>query len=149
MRVIRLRDGDGTLHFVPNSQIATVSNLSREYSIASLPVTVDASADPDRVMALLGRLALEVRADPAFAEVAIANPEVLGVDKISGREVIYPVNIRVRANQRDGVMRALRRKVLLSFEKEGIPLGVPTSSVVMQGQPDPTAAQPLVSLTGS
>ncbi len=149
LRATKLRDADGTLHFIPNSQIATVSNLSREFSIASLPVSVDASADPDRVMALLGQLALEVRRDPAFKEVAIADPDILGVDKISGREVIYPVNIRVRANQRDGVLRALRRKILLAFEKEGIILGVPTSTVVMQGRPDPTVATPPVSLTGS
>jgi small conductance mechanosensitive channel len=149
LRATQLRDGDGTLHFIPNSQIATVSNLSREFSIASLPVSVDASADPDRVMALLGQLALEVRRDPAFKEVAIADPDILGVDKINGREVIYPVNIRVRANQRDGVLRALRRKILLAFEKEGIILGVPTSTVVMQGRPDPTIAAPPVSLTGS
>jgi small conductance mechanosensitive channel len=147
LRATQLRDGDGTLHFIPNSQIATVSNLSREYSVASLPVSVDASADPDRVMALLKTLALEVRQDPAFSDVAIADPDILGVDKISGREVIYPVNIKVKANQKDGIMRALRRKVLMAFEKEGIILGTPTSTVVMQGH-DPTVAAPAPSITG-
>jgi small-conductance mechanosensitive channel len=148
LRATKLRDGDGTQYFIPNSQIATVSNLSREYSVASLPVSVDASVDPDRVMALLLQLATEVRRDPAFAEIAIADPEILGVDKINGREVIYPVNIRVRANQRDGVLRAIRRKILIAFEKEGIMLGTPTSTVVMQGH-DPTAPPAQPSITGS
>ena len=140
LRATTLRDGDGTLYFIPNSQIATVANLSREFSVASLAVSVDASADPDRVMELLRGIALEVRRDPAFADVAMADPDILGVDRINGREVIYPVNLRVRANQRDGIMRSLRRKVLLTFEKEGIPLGLPTSTVLMQGAPhDPTA----------
>lgn len=132
LRATALRDGDGTQHFIPNSQIATVSNLSREFSIASLPVSVDAAANPDRVMELLRQVALEVRRDPAFADVAIADPDILGVDKIAGREITYPVNIRVRANQKDGVLRALRRAILIAFEKEGIPLGTPTSTVVMQ-----------------
>jgi len=144
LRATTLRDGDGTQYFIPNSQIATVSNLSREYSVASLPVSVDASADPDRVMALLRKIADEVRHDKAFADVVIADPDILGVDKIIGREVIYPVNLRVRANQKDGVLRALRRKILVAFEKEGIPLGVSTSTVLMQQRADPTqaAAQP-------
>ena len=144
LRATTLRDGDGTQYFIPNSQIATVSNLSREYSVASLPVSVDASADPDRVMALLRKIADEVRHDKAFADVVIADPDILGVDKIIGREVIYPVNLRVRANQKDGVLRALRRKILVAFEKEGIPLGVSTSTVLMQQKADPTqaAAQP-------
>jgi moderate conductance mechanosensitive channel len=144
LRATTLRDGDGTQYFIPNSQIATVSNLSREYSVASLPVSVDASANPDRVMDLLRKIADEVRNDKAFAEVVIANADILGVDKITGREVIYPINLRVRANQKDGVLRALRRKILIAFEKEGIPLGVSTSTVLMQQRADPTQppAQP-------
>lgn len=147
LRATTLRDGDGTQHFIPNSQIATVSNLSREFSIASLPVSVDAAADPDRVMELLRQVALEVRRDPAFADVAIADPDIPGVDKIAGREITYPVNIRVRANQKDGVLRALRRAILIAFEKEGIPLGTPTSTVVMQSHDAtaPPAQTPMIS----
>ncbi len=149
LRSTTLRDGDGTLHFIPNSQIATVSNQSRQYSVASLPVSVDASADPDRVLEILRQVSLEVRRDPAFANVAVADPDILGVDRISGREVIYTINIRVRANQRDGILRAIRRKLLLAFEKEGIPLGTPTSTVIMQGARDPTANPAAPTLTGS
>lgn len=143
LRATSLRDKDGTLYFIPNSQIATVSNLSREFSVASLPVSVDASVDPDRVMKLLAQLAMEVRSDPAFADIAIADPDVPGVDKINGREVIYPITIRVRANQRDGLLRSLRKRILIAFEQQHIALGTPTSTVVMQSH-DPTAppAQP-------
>jgi len=139
LRLTRVRDGDGTLYVIPNSQIATVSNLSRDFSIASLPVSVDASANPDRVMALLRKVAAEVRGDSAFKQVIIADPDILGVDKINGREVIYPVNIRVRANQRDPVLRELRRRIILAFEKDGIPLGVSSNMLIMQQKPDPTA----------
>ena len=138
LRCTTLRDGDGTVYIIPNSQIATVSNLSRDFSVASLPVSVDASANPDTVMALLQSLANEVRNDPAFKQVAIEDPVVLGVDKINGREVIYPVNLRVRANQKDAVLRELRRRILLAFEKNGIPLGNASSMLIVQSQ-DPTA----------
>jgi small-conductance mechanosensitive channel len=148
LRLTRLRDGDGTLYIFPNSQIATVSNLSRDYSVASLPVSVDASANPDKVMAVLRRVATDVRNDPAFKQVVIADPDILGVDKINGREVIYPVNLRVRANQKDPVLRELRRRIILAFEKDGIPLGVSANMLLMQQKPDPTAPpaqQPLTS----
>jgi len=139
LRLTRLRDGDGTLYVIPNSQIASVANFSRDYSVASLPVSVDASANPDRVMALLRKVAAEVRHDSAFKQVIIADPDILGVDKINGREVIYPVNLRVRANQRDPVLRELRRRIILAFEKEGIPLGVSSNMLIMQQKADPTA----------
>ena len=142
LRITKLRDGDGTLHLIPNSQIATVSNLSRDFSIASLPVSVDASVDPDRVMDVLRSIAKEVREDPAYKQVIISDPDILGVDRINGREILYPVNLRVRANQRDGVMRELRRRIIKTFEREGIPLGNASSLLIMQkGDPTAPAAQ--------
>lgn len=138
LRCTTLRGSDGTLYIVPNSQIATVSNLSRDYSVASLSVSVDASADPDRVMQVLRETAEAVRQDPAFKQVVIADPDVLGVDSINGREVLYPINLRVRANQRDAVLRELRKRVIKAFESDGIPLGTASSMLIMQ-KSDPTA----------
>ncbi len=74
LRVTTLRDGDGTLYIVPNSQITTVSNLSRDFSVASLSVSVSTTADPDHVLNVLRKLAAEVRADEAFKDVVIADP---------------------------------------------------------------------------
>ena len=108
--------------------------MSREFSVATLNFSVDAGADPDRVTALLRRVAQDVRNDAAFAEVVMADPEVPGVDRIAGREVIYPVNVRVKANQKDGVLRELRKRLLKVFEKEGIALGLPASVVVDAGK---------------
>ncbi|HMH15059.1 MAG TPA: mechanosensitive ion channel domain-containing protein [Edaphobacter sp.] len=139
LRSTRLRDGDGTLYIIPNSQIATVSNLSRDFSVATLQVSVDASANPDKVIALLTNLAREVRNDSAFKDIAIADPVVLGVDKIEGRAVTYPIQIRVRINQRDAVLRELRRRIILAFEREGIPLGNDPANMLILRANNPTA----------
>jgi small-conductance mechanosensitive channel len=139
LRCTTLRDGNGALYTIPNSQIATVANLSRDFSVATLNVGVDASADPDKVLRVLNTVAIEVRKDPAFASVILADPQVLGVDKIAGREVTYPVNFRVRANQKDGVLRAMRQRVISAFEAEGIPLGTDPANMFLVKHVDPTA----------
>jgi small-conductance mechanosensitive channel len=147
LRRTSVRDADGTLYIIPNSQIATVSNLSRDFSIATLNVSVDASANPDKVITLLGKIAADVRNDSVFKDIAVADPVILGVDKIDGRAVTYPVQIRVRANQRDGVLRELRRRIILAFEKDGIPLGNDPANMLILRAPNPTAPpaqQPLV-----
>ncbi|HEY1994870.1 MAG TPA: mechanosensitive ion channel family protein [Edaphobacter sp.] len=147
LRRTSVRDPDGTLYIIPNSQIATVSNLSRDFSVATLNVSVDASANPDKVISLLTKLARDVRNDPAFKDIAVADPIVPGVEKIDGRAVTYPIQIRVRANQRDGVLRELRRRIILAFEKEGIPLGNDPANMLLLRAPNPTAPpaqQPLI-----
>jgi small-conductance mechanosensitive channel len=148
LRITKLRDGDGTLYFIPNSQIATVSNLSRDFAVATLAVTVDASADPDLVLRILRATALAVRNNPSFKSVAVADPDVPGVDAISGRVVSYPVSIRVRINQKDAILRELRRRILQAFEENGIPLGTDPNSLLVMQHADPTAPpaqQPLTS----
>ena len=139
LRCTTLRDGDGTVYIIPNSQIATVSNLSRDFSVAGINLNVDASADPDKVMTVLKSVALEVRNDPAFKQIVMADPEVPGVDQIKGREVTYPITIRVRANQKDGVLRELRRRIIKAFEAQGIPLGTDPANMLIMQHTDPTA----------
>jgi moderate conductance mechanosensitive channel len=148
LRCTTLRDGDGTLYIIPNSQIATVSNLSRDFSIAGLNLNVDASADPDKVMAVLKTVALEVRNDPAFKQIVMADPEVPGVDQIKGREVTYPISIRVRANQKDAVLRELRRRIIKAFEANAIPLGTDPANMLIMQHTDPTAPPAAPTLGG-
>jgi moderate conductance mechanosensitive channel len=148
LRLTTLRDGDGTLYFIPNSQIATVSNLSRDFAVATLNLTVDATADPDKVLGLLRTTALAVRNDPAFKDIAVSDPDVPGVDAISGRVVTYPVTIRVRINQKDAILRELRRRILQAFEENAIPLGTDPANMLIMHHADPTAPpaqQPLTS----
>jgi small conductance mechanosensitive channel len=140
LRVTRLRDGDGTVYIVPNSQITTVSNLSRDFAVGTLNVSVDAREDPDRVMSVLQTLANSVRKDEAFKDIVIADPSILGVDKISGYEVVYPINVRVQVNQRDGVMRELRRRVLMAFNREKIAFGSSNSTMIVQPPPPDASA---------
>jgi small conductance mechanosensitive channel len=148
LRLTTLRDGDGTLYFIPNSQVATVSNLSRDFAVATLNLTVDASADPDKVISVLRATALAVRNGPTFKDAAAADPDVPGVDAISGRVVTYPVSIRVSVSQKDAILRELRRRILQAFEENGIPLGTDPANMLVMSHADPTAPpaqQPLTS----
>jgi small conductance mechanosensitive channel len=149
LRLTTLRDGDGTLYLIPNSQIATVSNQSRDFAVATLSLTVDASADPDRVLKILRDTALAVRNQPAFKEVAVADPDVPGVDSISGRVVTYPVAVRVRVNQKDAILRELRRRILQAFEENEIPLGTDPANMLLMRHADPTAPPAQQPLTGA
>lgn len=147
LRRTTVRDADGTLYIIPNSQIATVSNLSRDYAVATLNVSVDASANPDRVIAILTDVANQVRNEPDFKDIAVADPVVLGVDKIEGRAVSYPVQLRVHTNKRDIILRELRRRVILAFEKDGVPLGNDPANMLILRAPNPTATpaqQPVI-----
>ena len=53
LRKTTVRGGDGTLYVIPNSQITTVANQSVDFSVATINVSVDFSANPDKVLEIL------------------------------------------------------------------------------------------------
>jgi len=125
LRRTQVRGSDGTLYIVPNSQITTVANVTRDYTLATIQVSVDFSANPDEVMALLKEVAMSVREDPKYSDVYLADPILLGVDAIKGSQVIYPVQLRTKANKQWAAMRETQRRIRLALEEHGMLPGDP------------------------
>jgi small conductance mechanosensitive channel len=125
LRKTTVRDLDGTLYVIPNSQITTVANLSVDYSLATINVSVDFSANPDEVVELLKGIAMEVRNSAEFREVFVADPQILGVDAIKGSELIFPVLFKTLATQQYAPVREFRRRVRLALEEHHLLPGDP------------------------
>src|ERR1039458_860936 len=125
LRKTMVRDGDGTLYIIPNSQITTVANLSADFSVATVNVSVDFSAHPDEVTKLLKQIAMEIRNSDEFKHVILGDPQVLGVDAVKGSQVIFPVVFKTIATQRYGPMREFQRRVRLALEEKHMLPGDP------------------------
>ena len=116
LRRTSVRDADGTLYVIPNSQITTVANLSIGYSVATVNVSVDFSANPDKVQAILKEIATDVRNSESFQNVFLADPQILGVDAMKGSQLIFPVVFKTRATQQYAPVREFQRRVRLALE---------------------------------
>ena len=125
LRRTTVRDSDGTLYVIPNSQITTVANQSIDYSIATINVSVDYSANPDSVLALLRQIAMDVRNCEIFRDDFIADPQILGVDAVKGSEMIFPVVFKTRATRQFAPVREFRRRVRLALEEKNLLPGDP------------------------
>jgi len=158
LRKTTVRDADGTLYVIPNSQITTVANLSVGYSVATINVSVDFSANPDTVLKLLQEIATEIRSSDEFRQVFVADPQILGVDAVKGSEMIFPVVFKTLATKQYGPVREFRRRVRLALEEHHLLPGDPNrvfSTFVETGgakggravaepvpAPDPTTLKP-------
>ncbi len=133
LRKTTLRDGDGTVYFIPNSQITTVANMTRDYSVATINVDVDFSAEPDEVLKLLKETAMGVRNDPEFKDAFLADPTLLGVDSIKGSQVVYPILLKTKANQQWGPKRELQRRVKMALLEHHMLPGDPLRVFTVNG----------------
>lgn len=126
LRKTTLRDGgNGTIYIIPNSQITTVSNYSRDWSTMQLNISVDFRENTDRILALLKDIAQQIVKEESFAGAVQAQPVVLGVDSFKGSEVIYPVIFKTNPNLQWDLSREYRRRVKMAFEQQHILPGDP------------------------
>ena len=65
MRRTSLRDDDGTVHIVPNSEIKIVSNLTRDWAQVALHISVAYGEESDRIVKLLQEVGIGLRNDPS------------------------------------------------------------------------------------
>jgi len=126
LRRTTLRDSDGTVHVVPNSEIHVVSNLTRDWSQLSLTVSVDYDESSDRIIELLKTIATEIYEDAEYKKLLVSQPEVPGIERVAGREVDYLMLAKVKPGQQYPVSRELRRRIKAYFEKNNIRAGSPT-----------------------
>jgi small conductance mechanosensitive channel len=127
-----LRDADGALHTVPNSQITVVSNLTRDWAQVTMHVATAYGENTDRVIQLLREVGAELRKDPDFADLVVAEPEVPGIERIAAGEVDYIMLIKTLPGAAQyRVSRELRRRIKECFEKHDIKSAGPAQVYVI------------------
>jgi small conductance mechanosensitive channel len=136
-----LRDVDGSVHNIPNSQITVVSNLTRDWARLSLQVSVAYSENSDKVIGVLREAAQEFRNDPQWNESLVADPEVPGIDRIGAGEADYLVLVKTRPGQQYNVSRELRRRIKECLEKNKIQTPGPARIFLGDVQRQPQAPE--------
>jgi len=135
LRRTTLRDETGAVHTVPNSEIKIVSNLTRDWAQVALHVSVDYRENSDRILELLKQVGNELRTDPDYGALLVADPQVPGIERVAGGEVDYLMLVRTRPGQQYAVSRELRRRIKECFQKNNVQPGNPARVYVMDGPP--------------
>jgi moderate conductance mechanosensitive channel len=129
-----LRDGDGTVHTVPNSEIHIVSNLTRDWTQVSLHVSAAYNEDSDKVIKVLREAANEVWNTPEMRDNMVSPPEVPGIEKVSGQEVDYLMLVKTRPGKQFPVTREMRRKIKECLQRNNIQPGGPGRVFVVDAE---------------
>ena len=118
-----LRDSDGTVHTIPNSEIKIVSNTTRDWTQVSLHVATAYSESSEKVIQVLKEIAQDAWNDPSLNDMLVSVPEVPGIDKVTGQQVDYLMLAKTRPGRQLTVTRELRRRIKDCFEKNNIQPG--------------------------
>jgi moderate conductance mechanosensitive channel len=117
-----VRDGRGALVTIANGEIRTVSNLSRDWSQTYVDVSLAPESSVERTLQALETAAADLRGDPAWSQALVDGPRILGVQRFDRNAATVRLQVRTAPTRQDEVARELRRRVLIEFQREGIPL---------------------------
>ncbi|MGI2335887.1 MAG: mechanosensitive ion channel family protein [Dehalogenimonas sp.] len=125
MRRTVLRDLDGIVHIIPNGQIITVSNYTREWARVNLNVPVAYATDLDQAAEVINRVGKELAADSEFNQMIISAPQVLRIDKFGDSGIEIKILGDVQPMKQWMVTGELRRRLKKAFDQEGIEIPFP------------------------
>jgi small-conductance mechanosensitive channel len=117
-----IRNISGAIVTIPNSQVAQVANLSRDWSQAFIDVMVSSDEMVGRALATLEKIASDFRGDADWSPALVDGPRVLGVESLALDGTTLRLQVRTALNRKDDVARELRRRIKLGFEQSHIPL---------------------------
>lgn len=120
LRSTQVRAVDGTLWTVPNGAILRIGNQSRSWSQATVDVVVGLDADLERVAEIAGRAATATCAEPAFADVVVREPQVLGVERVDQTGAVVRLTVRTTPGRQVALARAIRAAVKRALDDDGI-----------------------------
>ncbi len=132
LRITQLRDGQGRLITIPNSEIKVVANLSSQWSRAEIDIPVAYQAEIDLALELIAKVAREMEQESDWQEQIIEPPEVLGVDNFSDRGSVVRIWIKTEPLKQWSVAREFRRRLQKTFEQHNIPLPVAGQKLWLQ-----------------
>lgn len=131
-----LRDLDGIVHYIPNSEISIASNLTKEYSRVNLNVSVGYGEDLERVIDVVNRVCNQMSEESEWKEKIIKTPQVLRVDALGDSGIEIKILGDTRPSMQWEVMGELRRRIKTAFDREGIEIPWPHMKVYF-GNPRP------------
>ena len=124
-----LREIDGTVHNIPNSQISFASNRMRDWGRINLTVSVAYKERLDQVYDVVNEVCQGLKDDPEWGGNLLTTPAVVRVGALGDHGVGIVIRGDTKAGQHWALTGELRRRIKNRFDEEGIEIPWPHTKV--------------------
>ncbi len=129
LRMVILRDQNGSVHFIRNGKIDVVTNMTKEFSHYVISIGVAYRENVDEVIKVLQGIDEEMRHDPAFKADILAPLEVLGLDSFGDSSVNIKARTKTRPIQQWRIGREFNRRIKMKFDELNIEIPFPHQTI--------------------
>ncbi|MDQ0429827.1 small conductance mechanosensitive channel [Planomicrobium stackebrandtii] len=122
LRTTQIRSFDGTLNYIPNRDITTVSNHSRGNMRALVDIGISYDENIDEAVSIIQTACDQVAAkDTTIVE----GPDVIGVQAFGASDVTLRVIAKAQSGEQWAVERQLRKAIKEALDASGIEIPFP------------------------
>jgi small-conductance mechanosensitive channel len=141
LRSIKLRHHRGSLYTVPFGELGAVQNMSRDWVIDKISISVTYDTDLDKAKRVIKDVSKQIMADPELAPNIIEPLKMQGVEQFGE----FALQLRLKMMTKPGEQFVIRRRayglIKKAFAENGIKIALPTVTVAGGGETSPAAAQ--------
>ncbi|MBD3274369.1 MAG: mechanosensitive ion channel [Candidatus Marinimicrobia bacterium] len=139
LRMIILRDMAGNVHYVPNGEISTVTNMTMDYSRYVFEIGVAYRENVDEVIDVMKQIDEELRNDPEYQDDIIEPLEVQGLDSFGDSAVVIKARTTTKPIKQWRVGREFNRRLKIAFDEQNIEMPFPHQTIYFGEEKDGSA----------
>ena len=114
LKTLQVRDYDGSLHFIPNRQIATVSNHSRGTMRAMVEIKLSTDDNFELITMVIQDICKKMAEEN---EDIVLGPDILGIQEIGVSDFTIRIVARTANGRQAYVERVLRQQIKLAIDE--------------------------------
>ena len=129
LRYVCLRDYEGSVHYIPNGLITTVTNKSRGYAYAVIDLSIAYRESVDEACEIMLQVGKQLRSDEIIGKKILDDIEIAGVQEWGDSAAVLRCRFKTVALEQWGVRREFLRQMKDAFDASGIEIPYPHLTV--------------------
>ncbi|PIR83000.1 mechanosensitive ion channel family protein [Candidatus Kaiserbacteria bacterium CG10_big_fil_rev_8_21_14_0_10_56_12] len=125
IRMVTLRDLDGTVHHVPHGTVSKTSNLSKDYARVNLDIGVAYSADLEEVIRVVNETGAALASDTAWGKDVVKPIQFERVEDFADSAIIVKILGETKPLRQWAVAGEYRKRLKVAFDTAGIEIPFP------------------------
>ena len=123
IRVLYLRNENGSLHVIPYNKVETIVNMSKDYTYHTDKLRVAEGQNVDKVVELLKETINEMRHEEEFSKIITSDAQIHGIVPIdlTGLQIYW--NVKTLPDN-PNIKYEIYRRLIEKFQKNGIKVPV-------------------------
>ena len=138
LRKTTLRDMNGTVHHIPHGEIKTVSNLTKDFSRVNMNLGISYNSNLEHVIAVVNEIGSQMADDPQFKDSILKPIQFVRVDDFADSAIIIKMVGETKVLKQWEVAGEFRKRLKITFDKEGIEIPFPQRVVHIAQDDDKT-----------